>query len=330
MIRVSVSVINWNNRDHILACLDSLFCQQGITLDVVMLDNGSSDGSCELVRQRFPELRVIENGRNLGFAAAHNIGYRATMGEWHLVLNSDVMLAPDYVIHLLNAGASHPSVGATSGKLLRFETADGHNIIDSVGIEIFESRRVWDRGTGELDRGEHEQSRQVFGCCGAAALYRRAMLEQLALDGEIFPEIYFAYYEDVDLSWRMNLAGWQCLYVPQAVGRHVRGGSTRGSTVTRRLVFRNRYVLLARNDRHSELLHHIGPVLRLEVFQLFRVFRHPSLILQLPDVLRSVIRAWRQRKSMKHNGRTAFGLSALNHLVSPGAGLKGWFKQART
>src|SRR6185503_14828369 len=102
---------------------------------------------------------------------------------------------------------------------------------------------------------------EVFGCCGAAALYRRSALFEMAPNGEIFPEIYFAYYEDVDLAWRMNLSGWRAVYVPSATAKHVRGGSTRGSAVTRRLVFRNRYILLARNDRLSEIVKSRWPIL---------------------------------------------------------------------
>lgn len=329
VISVSAAVINWNNRDYIIACLDSLFKQHGVSLDVVLLDNGSTDGSVELVRRHFPDMRIIENGRNLGFAAAHNIGYRATSGDWHLVLNSDVALRPDFLSRLLGICARDDSIGAASGKLLRFETTNGNNIVDSVGIEIYQSRRVWDRGTGEPDRGQYDLERQVFGCCGAAALYRRAALMKLVPDGEIFPEIYFAYYEDVDLAWRMNLAGWRSMYVPDAVGRHVRGGSTKGSAITRRLVFRNRYILLARNDSLSEHIRCAGSVLSYEVLQLLRMIRHPSLILRLPDVILSFVRALAQRRRMKREGRDSFGLSTLSKLVTKGSGIKGWLRQSQ-
>ena len=257
------------------------------------------------------------------------IGFRATTGDWHLVVNSDVILNSDYVRHLLDVCATDAKVSSASGKLLRFSRTGDDDIIDSTGIEIYQSRFVWDRGTREPDRGQFEQVEQVFGCCGAAALYRRAALSHVAPDGGIFPEIYFAYYEDVDLAWRLNLAGWRCLYVPQAVARHARGGSTRGSATTRRWVFRNRYVLLARNDRLSEMIRAPRPILSFEGIQLLRLIRYPGLILRVPGIIWSVVRAFAQRRAMKQSGRRDFGLSKVPDMVSPGSGVHVWLRHSR-
>ena len=329
MTRVSAAVINWNNREYILGCLRSLLAQTNVELDVVILDNGSTDGSVELIESEYPRLRVIKNGKNLGFAAAHNIGFRETSGEWHLVLNSDVVLQPNYIGSLISAASHDRQIGAAGGKLLRFELSLGEPVIDSVGIEMFASRRVWDRGTGEIDRGQYEVEQRVFGCCAAAALYRREAMMSIAPDGEIFPEIYFAYYEDVDLAWRMNERGWSCLYVPTAVGRHVRGGSTTGSATTRRLVFRNRYVLMVRNDSLSGLLRNAGPVIAVESAQLLRLIKYPNLLLQIPRIVAAATRALKQRHQMKQAGRR-FGMQDFEHLVSRGSGVLHWIRKSQS
>jgi GT2 family glycosyltransferase len=324
-MRISASVINWNNRDCIVRCLNSLFLQAGVELDPVLIDNGSQDGSLDLVREHFPNIKIILAGTNLGFSAAHNLGYRATKGEWHFVLNSDVELEKDYLLKCAEAGADS-GVGSVTGKLLRFEQVNGQNIIDSAGIEMFASRRVWDRGAGQIDHGQFDKQEEVFGSCGAAAIYRRSMLEQISPDGEIFAEVFFAYYEDVDLAWRIAEAGWRHIYQPAAQAKHVRGGSTKGSATTRKLVFCNRYVLLARNESFSSSIRNIGPILFFEIFQCLRVCRYPSLILSIPHLIRSVARALRERKAMKQDGRH-FGLGSSRKFLVSGAGISSWLKR---
>ncbi len=324
-MKISAAVINWNNREHIVPCLTSLVEQSGVELEVVVMDNASVDGSAELAEQHFPGIRIIRNARNLGFAAAHNIGFRKTFGEWHLVLNSDVVLDPNYVSCLLAAAKDRPQIGALSGKLLRFEQRKSLDVIDSVGIEIFASRRVWDRGTGELDQGQHGKARRVFGCCAAAALYRRSAMNDIAPDGEIFPTSYFAYYEDVDLAWRMNLHGWHSWYVPAAIGRHVRGGSTKGSATTRKLVFRNRYLLMIRNDKWRDIGRNIGSVLAFELAQLLRLVRYPALFAEIPSLVGTIRVAACERRALKRRGET-FGLSGLDALVTRGSGVRQWLR----
>ena len=324
-MKVSAAVINWNNREHILPCLTSLFEQRRVELQVVVLDNASVDGSVELIERAFPGITIVRNARNLGFAAAHNIGFRRTIGEWHLVLNSDVVLDPDYVARLLDAAEDRPRIGALSGKLLRFGQRDGRDVIDSVGIEMFSSRRVWDRGTGESDQGQYDDMQQVFGCCAAAALYRRSTMNEVAPDGEIFPESYFAYYEDVDLAWLMNRRGWQSWYVPAAIGRHVRGGSTKGSATTRKLVFRNRYRLMIRNDRWRDVLRDAASVLIFELAQVLRLMRYPALLAEIPSLVSTIRSALRERRNLKRR-RESFGLSDLRALVTRGSGVRQWLR----
>ena len=158
----------------------------------------------------------------MGFAAAHNQGIRLAVGEYYLALNPDVEMTPTFIEELLKAMALDPQVGSVSGKLLRFARVNGTHLIDSTGIYMTPSLRHLDRGSGQPDHGQYNRLQYVFGASGAAALYRRRMLEDVSLDGEYFDEDFFAYREDADLAWRAQLMGWKALYTPHAVATHER------------------------------------------------------------------------------------------------------------
>jgi GT2 family glycosyltransferase len=203
-----------------------VLAQEDACLDVVVVDNASSDGTLAVIQSFGERLRVIRNRRNIGFAAAQNQAIRATTGDWVLTLNPDVLLNPGFLVSLLAAGALDPKVGAVSGKLLRirsdfsrFELCK----IDSAGMFFTPALRHFDRGWNEIDSGQYDRLEYVFGASAAAALYRRKMIEELSLDGEFFDNDFFAYREDADVAWRAQLLGWRCLYTPQATAWHVRG-----------------------------------------------------------------------------------------------------------
>ena len=146
-------------------------------------------------------------------------------GDWLLSLNPDVILSRDFLSKLVAAGEQDSRIGAVCGKLLRWrpgEAAERTQIIDSTGIYFLRNLRHLDRGSDEIDRGQYERPEYVIGATGAAALYRRKMVEDVSVDGEFFDEDFFAYREDADVAWRAQLLGWRCLYTPQAVAWHVR------------------------------------------------------------------------------------------------------------
>src|SRR5258708_11065233 len=221
---VSVLITTYNSARFLKTCLESLLRQVYKPLEVIVVDNASSDGTREVLANARPGLTVIYNDRNIGFAAAQNQAARLAKGNWLLSLNPDVVVSPDFVTKAVECGNLDPKTGAVCGKLLRWKPSENPEftqIIDSTGIHFLPNLRHLDRGAGEPDHVQFEQMEYVFGATGAAALYRRSMVEDVSVNGEFFDEQFFAYREDADLAWRAQLMGWGCGYTPQAVALHV-------------------------------------------------------------------------------------------------------------
>ena len=275
---VAAVVVSWNSRNDISACLDSLHKQSHSLSSIAVVDNASSDGTAEFIKEKYPEINLLVQKRNEGFAKGNNIGIAAVRADWILTLNPDAYLDPDYIKELLEFAANHPRTGSLTGKLLKTEqTYDGESIIDSTGIEIFTSRRVRDRGMGCLDDGSWDGVERIFGACAAAALYRKTMLDDISTDGEIFAERFFAYYEDADLAWRAWRRGWEAWYVPTAIAWHSRGGSPVGSRFSRYLTHRNRLWLIARNESIFKSLTNPISFFIHELLMVFRMICYPYL-----------------------------------------------------
>jgi GT2 family glycosyltransferase len=222
---VSVLITTYNSARFLKTCLESLLQQVYKPLEVIVVDNASSDGTRDVLANAGPGLTVIYNDSNIGFAAAQNQAARLAKGNWLLSLNPDVVVSRDFVAKAVECGNLDPKTGAVCGKLLRWkprENPEFTQIIDSTGIYFLPNLRHLDRGADEPDHGQFEQTEYVFGATGAAALYRRSMVEDVSVNGEFFDEQFFAYREDADLAWRAQLMGWRCVYTPQAVAWHVR------------------------------------------------------------------------------------------------------------
>ncbi len=202
---VSVVIVTWNSASFIGGCLESLRALAHPPEETVVIDNDSSDGTAAIVRERFPEVRLIPMGGNVGFCRANNRGIGETTCPFVLVLNPDTTLDAGFLDELLPA-FDDPRVGSAAGKLLRFDGVT----LDSAGQVLGRSRQPIDRGFGALDRGQYAADAEIFGACGAAALYRRTMLAEIADGpGRYFDEAFFAFYEDLDLAWRARRAGWR-------------------------------------------------------------------------------------------------------------------------
>jgi GT2 family glycosyltransferase len=222
---VSILITTYNSSLYLQRCLDSITAQTYTPLEVVIIDNASSDGTREILEGHTDLAKVIYNDRNTGFAAAQNQAMRTAGGQWFLSLNPDVVLNPTFVEEIVQAGELDSRVGAVSGKLLRWHPQSKPEfsaIVDSTGIYFTPSLRHLDRGAEETDCGQYNRLEYVFGATGAAALYRRKMVEDISVEGEFFDEQFFAYREDADLAWRAQVMGWKCLYTPRAVAWHVR------------------------------------------------------------------------------------------------------------
>lgn len=219
MTAATVVVINWNGRGYLQRCLDALLAQElAGGFDVILADNASTDGSAELVRERYPEVRVLDTGGNLGFAGGNNAGIRAATGRHVVLLNNDTRVRPGWLAALVAAADADAMRGAVTSKLVFL---DRPGVIQNAGSMLLTDGSGADRGAGEDDGGQYGAGAEVFAMCGAAVLLARPMLEDVGM----FDETFFVYYEDTDLSWRMRLRGWSVWYEPAAVVEHVHAGT---------------------------------------------------------------------------------------------------------
>lgn len=209
---ISVVVVNWNGLPVIESCLESILCQTYQPLEVIVVDNGSGDSSPDLVRNRFPQVRLIVNGKNLGFGGGNNIGIKASNGQYIMILNNDTRLDPRCLDLLMQSLERDRRFGAGAPKIL-LDHED--NLVDAAGIVVYPDGLSI--GRGRLEHAErYDEETEVFCASGCAALFRREMLEEIGL----FDEDFFAYAEDTDLGWRARLAGWKAYYVPEAIVYH--------------------------------------------------------------------------------------------------------------
>jgi GT2 family glycosyltransferase len=223
--RVSVTIVTYNSGRFIKRCLESVLAQRYPNKEIIVIDNASTDGTVDILEQFEDRCQIIYNDENIGFAAAQNQAIRAGTGTWVLTINPDVLLLPNFIQALVEGGQIDPQVGAVCGKLLTilasFDLPD-KPLVDSTGIYFTPMLRHLDRGSQEVDNGHYLQHEYVFGATAAAALYRRAMIDDISIGDEFFDPDFFVYREDADVAWRAQLMGWRCIYTPHARGYHVR------------------------------------------------------------------------------------------------------------
>lgn len=237
---VSIVLVTWNSAQYLQRCLDAIRRQTHPDVELIVVDNASTDGSADVA--------TIRNDTNRGFAAAMNQGIAAARGRFVQLVNPDCFLEPDYIATLLGV-FDDPRVGSATGKLLR-ANGDG---VDSMGIRMTRSGR-------HLDIDDPNVHGEVFGVSGAAAMYRMSFLRDVAIDGEVFDEDFFAYREDADLAWRGRLFGWKAVCEPRAVAHHVRRVTpeVRGDLppeINRHSV-KNRFLLRMKNEGAYLALRH--------------------------------------------------------------------------
>jgi len=253
----SIVIVAYNHAETLPACLAAVARLEPAPERVLLVDNASADGSADVAAELAGDLpiEIIREDHNTGFAAAANRGIISTDTPWILLLNPDCAPRPDLVRRLLEAVAGRPEaarIGAATPKLLRAEGAELEStpVIDAAGMFVTSSGRHLDRGAGEPDGEIFERATWVFGGTGAALLLRREALADIAYpDNEVFADSFFAYREDAELAWRLQLRGWRCLYVPLAVAAHRRGFrpevGRRGHSEINRHSVRNRFLLRA-------------------------------------------------------------------------------------
>ena len=303
---ISAIVVNWNHGHLLPGCLDALLAQGYAPLEILVVDNASRDSSAEYLAKHAPALRFHLFPENRGFCHAFNWGIRHTRSDLVLSLNPDTTIEEGFLREMVEvvgqAEERGESAGMVAPKLLQAGSPD---LLDSTGLFIDRQRRPYDRGQGQPDRGQYDALPYTYGACGAAALYRRSMLQDLAPDGQVFDEVFFAYYEDADLAWRAQLRGWHCLYAPRAVATHARGGGDslrqRGRAAKDatgpRLALRNRYLMTAKNDTAGHFLSDLPRILAAEIPRLaYTAVTRPAVLLGLYDLVRALLAARQKRR----------------------------------
>lgn len=298
--KVTVSLVTWNGEKFLPACLDSLRGQSFKDFEIIAVDNGSGDKTRSLLEKE--GVTVIANPTNVGFAKGHNQAIGLSRGNYVLTLNQDVILKPDYLEKLVAMMDKDANIASASGKILR---ASNEDIIDTTGLLIKKSRQVIDRGADQTDAGQFEKDEDVFGVSAAAAIYRRSALDQIKTQNEYFDEDFFAYKEDVDLAWRLNLAGWRNRYSHEAVAWHYRGTgptaeSSKGSLAAWQgrsdLVnyhsYKNQLLLLLKNESQTNFWHDFFAIAGYELKKL------GALVIIKPRLLGSVVSAVQKSPKM--------------------------------
>lgn len=283
--KTTVSLVVYNGEKYLPHALTRLADQTANDFFTLIIDNNSIDNSYKVIQDflltspKFAKhCRLVKNNKNLGFAHSHNQAIQWTSSEYMMLLNQDVLLEPDYIKNLADFMTEHPNTAACQGKILKWDfnqatyRLDLHKNLhkvgkfDSCGLVIAKSRHSYNLREGEFDQGQAEEVVEVFGVVGTVPVYRREALMAVAYAGQVLDEDFVMYKEDVDLAWRLRLAGYESYYVPSAVAYHDRSleKSERLSLVTKSRAnwppqlkafsCRNHWLVLLKNDCWGNML----------------------------------------------------------------------------
>ncbi len=315
MTKVTVIQVVYNNRRFIEPVFSAIFKQSFKDFQVVAVIAGNEDGSKELLKEKFPQVIIIDPGYNLGFAAGHNLVFKEYPSEFYQLVNPDLILEQDYIEEMLKA-FDDPKVGAATGKLYQADRQDIEDntikpridkILDTTGVTIAKSGRARDRGQHEKDNGQYDALVDVQAVSGAGPMYRREALEAVKDNNEYFDQSFHSYWEDVDLSWRLANAGWKNIFVPSAIGFHGRGASSskKGyvdiigfikhhkqiSSRIKQLNYKNHILMYVKNSPRLYPQFFIREFFMFFYVLLFEI----STLKVVPEMLRLLPRVWRQR-----------------------------------
>lgn len=308
--KISVIVVNWNGLHHLDVCLKSLMNQKLPADDLILVDNGSCDGSIDFVRREFPSVRVIELNRNLGFCGGNNVGIMESSGDFVALINNDTEAHPCWLEEGIKALEQNPDAGFVASRICLF---DHREIIDTTGDEFFSSGYPGKRGWLDQYGPNYDTMGWVFGASGGAVIYRRTMLDDIGL----FDEDYSSFQEDVDLSFRGLLKGYRCLYVPDAVVYHKVGATAPVNSIRRQyLSHRNHWFTLIKDLPGSLWVKFLGDILLAEILVGISCTHQGRLGVFFKarwDVIRSMSTMLRKRKIIQMSRRVP--LDAIQSLI---------------
>lgn len=312
----SVIIPHWNGLRFLPDCLGALHAQTYPAIEVIVVDNASSDGSQAFIKAEYPWVHLIELPTNTGFTGACNTGMRAATGEVICLLNNDTEVAPTWAAEVMDAFARHPEVGSVASKMLLFDRRDH---IHTTGDTFSVDGRAGNRGIWEQDTGQYDREEFVFSACGGSSAYRRTLLDAVGL----LDDDFFFLMEDVDLGWRAQLAGWRCLYTPKAVVYH-HLSATGGGVTASYYAGRNTLLLLGKVIPADLWRKHGGKIIRAQLadaWAALEAWRGEAARARLRGMaagLWGVVRGWGKRRAVQRT-RTV-SLDYLESILSPPRG----------
>ena len=267
--KIVAGLATFNSTKYLDSCLKSLLAQDYPNLEIVIFDNASTDETVSIIREKFPQVRVLQSDKNLGFGAAHNQILRNSECDFYACLNIDIIFEPSFLSELAKMIDEKTNYGSVGGKLKRWDFSQKENaeksfgktnFIDSISLRVLRANRFENLGEGEIDCGQFDQSKEVFGISGAAVLLRKKALDDVCFvsdegEKEFFDESMFMYKEDVDLAYRLQWAGWKSIYAPAAVAYHDRTVDVSGNSILH--LIKNRSKKSKRVNQVSYLNHQI-------------------------------------------------------------------------
>lgn len=286
------------NKQYLKILLESIKKQTYPNLEIFIIDDCSDEDLSDEIKAVLPQARIIRNEKNLGLLKSENKAIQLSKGKYIALLNQDLSLKENYIEKLVEVMEKDSKIGVAGGKTRKFFLNDKNNpefsdMLDSAGMLFYKDRNIIERGQIEKDSGKYDKEQQMFGITGAAPLFRKEALEDIAIDSEYYDKDFWMYKDDVDICWRLNLRGWKCVYAPQALAYHARSAAGisakhrknflsrrigyimhriakkgSGSMATRRRDFRNHYWMMVKNDSWQSLLKSAIPFLWRE-FQKF-------------------------------------------------------------
>lgn len=319
---ISIVIINYNTRDLLPGCIESLLRQTYVDREIILIDNSSEDGSCALVKEKFPHVTAVCNSENLGYAGAANQGIQLAQGKYIMLMNPDIRFEPDYLGQCITAMEKDPKIAAIGGKIYKYDFENNRKtaFIDTVGLFCFRNRRVIDDGQGLEDKGQFDESREVFGISGACPIYRREALEDVKINDEYLDNDFFMYKEDIDISWRFRLFGWKCFYLPSAVAHHGRGTGVLRRFTHREVLknrsklnkfqkyysYKNQRLMQLKNEFWRGFLRDLFPIVWKETLIVgYIIFREPFLLKAWYHMLKQVPSALRKRRHIVKHRRVS-------------------------
>ncbi len=330
MAKVAIVQMVYNGMKYIPQSFDSMVNQTYKGVEIIAVINGNADGGKEYIQQHYPSVRIIEPSENLKFVRGHNLIFETIDAEFFQLVNQDLILQPTYVEEILQAFAD-PAVGAANGKIFQydFDANVASDVLDTTGIAVSKNGRGKSRGQNEQDTGAYDSQLEIVGVDGAACMYRKSALEKIKYqreDGhvEYFDVDFEMYWEDVDLSLRLQNAGFKCRFVPAAVGYHGRtaGSSKKGYKDV--AAFKEHHKKLPTWIKEYNYKNHIFLVIKnfprfywkffvREFFMLGYICVFETMTLKiLPTMLRQLPAMWRKRKWIQQHRSSADWVRLLN------------------